>query len=193
MTGPPPAPAYVELAAATNFSFLRGASHPHEMVAEALRLGLVGLGIADRNSVAGVVRAWVALRDANDKAAEAGHDPAPFRLVSGARLVFADGTPDIIAYPATRRGWGRLTRLLTIGNLRAEKGGCILGVADLLGHLDDLLLIVLPGGEPAALLDALRRGGAGAGVARGDDAPRRARPPPACGADRACAALRGCR
>ena len=67
------------------------------------------------------------------------------RLVVGARLVFTDGTPDIVAYPATRRGWGRLTRLLTVGNLRAEKGGCILGLGDLIRHLTDLLLIVLPG------------------------------------------------
>src|SRR5690606_27499150 len=67
-----------------------------------------------------------------------------FRLVTGARLVFSDGTPDIVAHPATRRGWGRLTRLLTAGNLRAVKGSCILTYDDLLTHLDDLLLIVLP-------------------------------------------------
>jgi error-prone DNA polymerase len=66
-----------------------------------------------------------------------------FRLIVGARLVFADATPDIIAYPATRHGWGLLTRLLTIGNRRAEKGDCILHFADLLEHSDDLLLIAL--------------------------------------------------
>ena len=67
-----------------------------------------------------------------------------FRLLVGARLVFADGTPDIVAYPATRHGWGRLTRLLTPATCRAKKGDCILRLDDLLDHLDDLLLIVLP-------------------------------------------------
>src|SRR3546814_1572710 len=59
-------------------------------------------------------------------------------------LVFADGTPDIIAYPETRFGWGRLTRMLTIGNLRTKKGGCILYLSDLLDYCADLLLIVMP-------------------------------------------------
>ncbi|WP_374138475.1 error-prone DNA polymerase [Sphingomonas sp.] len=130
---------FAELIAATNYSFLRGASHPEEMVGEAIALGQTGIGIADRNTVAGVVRAHVALREAIEKAT--GLD---FKLVVGTRLVFADGTPDIVAYPATRHGWGRLCRLLTLGNRRAVKGGCLLGLADLLAHLDDLLLIVLP-------------------------------------------------
>jgi len=150
------APAYAELAAATNFSFLHGASHPHEMVAEALQLGHSGIGIADRNCVAGVVRAHVALKTA---VAEAGVEAIDFKLAVGARLMFADATPDIIAYPATRRGWGRLTRLLTTGNLRAAKGGCTLFEADLLEHLDDLLLIVLPG-KPPDLLARLREAAA---------------------------------
>ena len=128
--------AYAELAATTSYSFLRGASRPADMVAQAIALGLHTIGIADRNSVAGVVRAWAAFNDA----------PASngLRLVTGARLVFVDGTPDIIAYPATRRGWGRLTRLLTRGNMKAVKGSCILTFGDLLDFLDDLLLIVLP-------------------------------------------------
>ena len=148
---------YAELAAATNYSFLHGASHPSDMVGEALALGHTGIGIADRNTVAGVVRAWQALRDAREQTVDAGLTPPAFKLVSGARLVFADGTPDIIAYPATRRGWGRLTRLLTLGNLRADKGGCLLRLDDLLGHIDDLLMIVMPGpDDPAACLDTLR-------------------------------------
>ena len=143
-------PAFAELAAATNFSFLRGASHPADMVAEAVALGQTGLGIADRNSVAGVVRAWRALNDLRDR------DMAKdFRLATGARLVFADGTPDIIAYPTTRHGWGRLTRLLTAGNLRAEKGDCRLFFGDLTDALDDLALIVLPASDsPPVLLRA---------------------------------------
>ncbi len=119
MTG---ASVFAELVAATNYSFLRGASHPSDMVARAIALGMSGIGIADRNTVAGVVRAWAALKQARE---ETGED-IDFKLAVGARLVFADYTPDIIAYPATRHGWGRLTRLLTVGNLRAEKGDCIL-------------------------------------------------------------------
>ena len=135
-----PEPFYAELAAATNFSFLRGASSPADMVETANALGLAGIGIADRNSVAGVVRAYMAW-----KAALESETAAPdFRLVVGARLVFVDDTPDIIAYPATRHGWGQLTRLLTVGNRRAEKGDSILHFSDLLAHLDDLLLIVMP-------------------------------------------------
>jgi len=155
---------FAELVAATNFSFLRRASHASDMVDRARALGLTAIGIADRNTVAGVVRAYVALRDFPEKqrallteARRARGEPLDLspeeeaschldlRLLVGARLVFADGTPDIVAYPATRRGWGRLTRLLTVGNLRAVKGGCILRFADLLDYLDDLLLIVLPG------------------------------------------------
>ena len=56
------------------------------------------------------------------------------RYHPGARLVFADGTPDILVYPRNRAGWGRLTRLLTLGNLRTEKGECILHLDDLLSH-----------------------------------------------------------
>ena len=145
---------FAELAAATNFSFLRGASHPAEMVGQAMALGMTGIGIADRNSVAGVVRAHVALRHAHLKAAEEGLEPPPFRLVVGARLVFADGTPDIIAYPEDRRAWGRLTRLLTVGNLRADKGDCILHLDDLLEHREGLLLIAF---ADARHRDVLRR------------------------------------
>ena len=131
---------YAELAVATNFSFLRGASHPEELVAQALALGLAGLGIVDRNSVAGVVRAHAFLRE-NKEAAGA------FRLLYGARLVFDDGTPDTLAYPRDRAAWGRLCRLLTRGNLRAEKGDCILRLADLLDYADGMQLILM---EPNA-------------------------------------------
>ena len=146
---------FAELVTASNYSFLRGASHPADLVARALELGLAGIGIADRNTVAGVVRAHIALRDAHKAAAEIGVPLPALRLVVGARLVFADDTPDIIAYPATRHGWGRLTRLLTLGNLRATKGDCTLHLPDLLGHLDDLLLIVMAAPTDAALLTTL--------------------------------------
>ncbi len=135
---------FAELAAATHFSFLAGASSPAAMVETAVALGHAGIGIADRNTVAGVVRAHVALRDLAEAAREVGHEPPPFRLAVGARLVFADATPDVIAYPATRTGWGWLTRLLTTGNRRAAKGDCILHLADLFDHHQGLLLIAMP-------------------------------------------------
>ncbi len=130
---------YAELAAATNFSFLRGASQPGEMVETAIALGHTGLGIADRNSVAGTVRAWRALKEAHEEGRGAN-----FKLISGTRLIFSDGTPDIIAYPLTRHGWGRLTRMLTIGNRRVEKGNCELHFADLIEWCEDWALIIMP-------------------------------------------------
>ncbi len=138
------APAFAELVTATHFSFLRGASHPADLIAQAIALGLAGIGIADRNSVAGVVRAWSAMKAARDAAKESGAAMALPRFVTGARLVFVDGTPDIIAYPTDRAAWGRLTRLLTTGNLRAEKGDCILRLPDLLAFHEGLQLIVMP-------------------------------------------------
>jgi error-prone DNA polymerase len=136
---------------ATNFSFLRGASQPGDMVETAFSLGHNGIGIADRNSVAGVVRAWRHLKELRQTG-----QAAEFKLITGARLVFADGTPDIIAYPRTRAGWGRLTRLLTIGNLRAEKGDCILLLPDLLKWCEDMALIIIPDPVPdAKLLDLM--------------------------------------
>ena len=116
---------YLEFAVASNFSFLRGASHPEELMAQAARAELAGIGLADRNSVAGVVRAHLVKREQS----------LGLRYHPGARLVFTDGTPDILAYPRDRAGWGRLTRLLTLGNLRAEKGDCILRFDDLLEHV----------------------------------------------------------
>ncbi|ARS28893.1 error-prone DNA polymerase [Sphingomonas sp. KC8] len=152
---------FAELVAATNYSFLRGASHPADMVARAIELGMAGIGIADRNSVAGVVRAWVTL--GKTPAARRGMmAELNFRLIVGARLVFADGTPDIIAYPATRFGWGRLTRLLTLGNRRAEKGDCILRFDDLLAHCTDLLLIVMADDSHEFILRRLAREAPGA-------------------------------
>src|SRR5436190_10656855 len=121
---------YLEFAVASNFSFLRGASHPEELMLQAAHIGLDGIGLCDRNSVAGVVRAHLIKREKE----------LTLRYHPGARLVFADGTPDILAYPRNRPGWGRLCRLLTRGNLRAEKGDCILQFDDLLGHIEGLEL-----------------------------------------------------
>ena len=137
---------YIEFAVASNFSFLRGASHPEELMLQAAALGLSGLGLADRNSVAGVVRAHLIKRE--QKLALAYHP--------GVRLVFADGTPDILAYPRDRAGWGKLCRLLTRGNLRAEKGECILYLDDLIEHIDGLELIVMEARRGAPSLPWLR-------------------------------------
>ena len=145
-------PRFAEAVSASAFSFLRGASRPDEMVARAHALGMTGIGIADRNTVAGVVRAHVAWK-------QPGLRDSGFRLIVGARLVFADETPDIVAYPVKRAGWGRLTRLLTAGNRRVAKGECELFLDDLLGHAEGLALIVMPTstkGADAALLGALR-------------------------------------
>jgi error-prone DNA polymerase len=134
---------YAELATATHFSFLRGASNPADLILRAVDLGLTGIGIADRNTVAGVVRAWSALKRIKEARAECGDTRPLPHFVVGARLVFVDGTPDILAYPMDRTAWGRLTRLLTTGNLRAEKGDCILRLSDLLAFQEGLQLIVL--------------------------------------------------
>jgi error-prone DNA polymerase len=125
--------AYAEFAITSNFSFLRGASDPEDLVKQAKELGLSGLGLADRNSVAGVVRAHV-------KAQERGIKFAP-----GARLSFDDGvTPDILVFPKDRAAWGRLTRLLSIGKRRTQKGECLLGLPDLLDFIEGQNLIVMP-------------------------------------------------
>jgi error-prone DNA polymerase len=134
-------PRYAELAIATNFSFLRGASHPEELVATAISLKLAGVGIADRNSLAGVVRAHLFLRNNREQAGD-------FRVVTGARLVFRDGTPDILAYPRDRDAYGRLTRLLTDGNRHAPKGECHLTRDDLFRYIGGQQLIVMDAGEP---------------------------------------------
>jgi len=131
------APRYAELATTTNFSFLRGASHPEELVARAAELGLSGIGIADRNTLAGVVRAHVFARE-NREALGA------LRVVTGTRLAFVDGAPDVIVYPQDRAAYGRLSRLLSQGNLRAPKGECHLRFDELLERAEGLQAIALP-------------------------------------------------
>jgi error-prone DNA polymerase len=124
-------PRFAEIGIRSNFSFLEGASHPEEFVVAALRLGLTGIGLADRNTVAGTVRMHV-------MAKEEGLAYHP-----GARLSFTDDTPDILAYPIDRPAWGRLCRLLSQGNLRSGvKGTCELYEADLMEWGEGLLLVV---------------------------------------------------
>ncbi|HEY1779752.1 MAG TPA: error-prone DNA polymerase [Roseiarcus sp.] len=143
-------PRFAELAATTNFSFLRGASHPEEMVSRAAELGLAGIGIADRNTLAGIVRAHVFARE-NAEAMGA------TRVVPGARLVFIDGSPDMLAYPRDRPAYGRLCRILTEGNKRAPKGECWLELGDLLERSEGLQVVVLKGGPHPSPLPEKRR------------------------------------
>ncbi len=121
---------YAELQVTTNYSFLRGASHVEELFLRARELGLPALGIVDRNSLAGIVRA-------HQRAEETG-----VRLVVGCRLDLADGTA-VLAYPMDRPAYARLCRLLTLGKGRAGKGGCYLSWADLAAHGEGLLIILL--------------------------------------------------
>jgi error-prone DNA polymerase len=140
-----PSPAYAELAVTSNFSFLRGSSSAKDLVKRAAELGLTGIGIADRNTVAGVVRVRTALKDLKEEELnDFGVIKTNLKIAIGARLAFTDGTPDILIYPQHRAGWARLTQLLTVGKSRAEKGDCILFLDDLLEHAAGLNLIVVP-------------------------------------------------
>src|SRR5690606_18989462 len=102
--------AYAEFAIRSNFSFLDGASHPEEIARRAAELGLRAFGLADRNSVAGVVRAHQAAKEAG------------IAFHPGSRLSFSDQALEVLAYPADREGWGNLCRMLSAGNLRGKKG-----------------------------------------------------------------------
>src|ERR1700761_7455859 len=130
---------YAEIGITTNFSFLRGGAHPQEYVHQASEFGLSAIGIADHNTLAGVVRAFKELENPELK-----HKP---KLLIGSRIVFIDGTPDILIYPRDRDAYGRLCQLLTRGK-RGEKtlkGECHLTFDDLLEFAEgQLLVLVLP-------------------------------------------------
>ena len=140
-------PFYVEFSTRSNFSFLEGASHPEELAVTAHRLGHGAMGLADRNTVAGVVRAHMAAKEAG------------LAYHPGARLVFSDGSPDVLAYPKSRKGWGHLCRLLTGANLRGEKGKPVLLRDDLFEWGDDLSLAVLAGSTVAQAVEGEKLAG----------------------------------
>ncbi|MFY7893223.1 MAG: PHP domain-containing protein, partial [Pirellula sp.] len=100
---------YVELHCKSNFSFLEGASHAHELVQQAKLLGYSGLAISDRDTLAGIVRAHTAAKDQN------------LRFIVGCEINPIDG-PAVVLWPTNRQGYGDLCRLLSIGRLRAPKG-----------------------------------------------------------------------
>ena len=122
---------YAELQVTTNFSFLRGGSHPDELVEQAARLGYKAIAITDRNTLAGIVRAHVAARENG------------IRLIPGCRLDLLDG-PSLLAYPTTMDGYSNLSKLLTDGNLRAEKGECLLYREDVYKYATEIKFVVIP-------------------------------------------------
>ncbi|HEY1259514.1 MAG TPA: error-prone DNA polymerase, partial [Stellaceae bacterium] len=161
-------PAYAELQVTTNFSFLRGGSHPAELVVTAAALGHAAIGITDRNSLAGIVRAHQAAKEVG------------IRLVVGCRLDFRDGT-SLLAFPEDRAAYGRLTRLLTLGKCRAPKGECHLDYADLIAHGEGQVVVALPSEDPQDFAARVAADFAGRAylaahhLYRGDDARRLAR------------------
>ena len=122
---------YTELQVTSNFSFLRGASHPEELVQHAAGLGYTAIAITDRNSFAGIVRGHVAAKEKG------------IRIIPACRLDLLDG-PSLLAYPTDKAAYSRLSELLTIGNLRAEKGSCHLYKQDVYALSKGVLFIVIP-------------------------------------------------
>lgn len=125
--------AYSELQVTSNFSFLRGASHAHELVEQAEAFGYQKIAITDRNTLAGIVRAHAACREKN------------VNLIPACRLDLLDG-PSLLAYPTDKEAYGRLSALLTLGNMRAEKGSCHISRADVYAHSKGIIFcLVMPG------------------------------------------------
>ncbi|MFN4098593.1 MAG: error-prone DNA polymerase [Pararhodobacter sp.] len=169
---------YAELCVTSNFTFLTGASHPEELVLRAAELGLEAVAITDRNSLAGVVRAYSALKTLRKEAGEALRIrssqqtdassrlpagtpldlavPAALtlpRLITGARLVLRDCAVEWLALPTDRAAYERLSQLLTLGKRRAAKAECHLDLVDLETGCQGMILIALPpAGLPAGAL-----------------------------------------
>ena len=122
---------YAELQVTSNFSFLRGASHPEELVEQAAALGHSAMAITDRNTMAGIVRAHAAAKK------------SAVRLIPGCRLDLLDG-PSLVALPTDKNAYARLSALLTTGNLRTEKGRCQLYKSDVYAHSAGIRFIVVP-------------------------------------------------
>lgn len=122
---------YTELQVTTNFSFLRGASHPEEMVEQAAAFGYDAIAITDHNTFAGIVRAHTAARKSG------------VRVIPGCQLDLLDA-PSLIALPTNIEAYARISALLTLGNLRTEKGSCILYKADVFQHAEGTRFILIP-------------------------------------------------
>ena len=126
-----------QLQVTSNFSFLRGASHPEELVERAHALGYRALALTDRNTLAGVVRAHHAARETG------------LRFIAGARLDLVDG-PSLLCLPTSRKGYGRLARLITRGRRRAPKGECRLHREDVVAAAGEQVLVVVPPEVPGS-------------------------------------------
>ena len=151
---------YVELQVTSHFSFLRGAAGPEELFSAAALLGYPALGITDRNTVGGMVRALRGSRETG------------VRLVAGCRLDLMEACPEppveprsrrgaaLLVWPEDRAGWSRLTRLLTLGKSRAdpkkgEKGQCFLHWEDVAAYADGLIAALVADGADKAAEAAL--------------------------------------
>lgn len=126
---------YIELQITSNFTFLRGASHPEELVEQAHALGYERIAITDRNSFAGIVRGHTAAKQKG------------MRIIPACRLDLLDG-PSLLAYPTDQQAYANLSELLTVGNLRQEKGKCDLYKSDVYAHSKGMQFIIVP---PASL------------------------------------------
>ncbi|WP_223252192.1 PHP domain-containing protein [Paracoccus mutanolyticus] len=122
---------YAELQVTSPFSFLRGASSAEALFATAAALGIEALAVTDRNSLAGIVRAWQAAKDTG------------VRLIVGCRLDLACGMA-LLVYPTDRAAYARLCRLLTLGKSRAGKGKCQLDWSDLADYAEGLIAVLVP-------------------------------------------------
>ena len=132
---------YAELNCISNFTFLKGASHAQELVERAVELGLSALAIADTNTFAGIVRGHAAAQELS----------LTYRVA--VRLVLRDGA-EIVAYPKTRKGYGNLCRLLTLGKRRAAKGQCDLAIDDVLEWGEECIFVVMEPENASALKTA---------------------------------------
>ncbi len=156
---------FVELSATSNFTFLTGASHPEELMAEVAGLGQAALAIADGNSVAGIVRAHVEAREIRRRT---GTSP---RLIPATLIRLRDGFT-VTALPHDRAGWGRLCRLISAGRLRAPKGECHLDFDDLLEWAEGMSLLLHPSEETGPQSQG-PGGGAGAWITQAERLTRR--------------------
>ena len=131
---------YVELQVTSNFSFRRGGSHPEELVDTAADLGYTAIALTDRNTFAGVVRAFVVAKERNIK------------FIPAVRLDLLDG-PSLLAYPTDQPAYSRLSNLLTTGNLRAEKEKCFLYKQDVYEHQEGNIFVIVPPDELTGILN----------------------------------------
>jgi error-prone DNA polymerase len=126
---------YAELHCISNFTFLRGASHPHELVAEAARLGYAALAITDECSLAGVVKAHVAAREQQ------------LRLIIGSELRIAPELRLVLLAP-DRRAYAELSGLITLARRRSPKGEYLIHLRDFEINARHCLAIWLPARLP---------------------------------------------